>query len=146
MRKWIPRVKKRTLLLVAGLVWLAAGVNITLIGAPQFQRGWGGNWLYALLALLVFSLFAGLIFIPLTRRHSARILGMAGDSAPLHCFFDGRSYLIMAIMMGGGIWLRASGVAPAIFIGVMYLGIGTALLLAGVLFVLRYRAAFAPAG
>ena len=39
-----------------------------------------------------------------------------------------------------------TGVAPAIFIGVMYLGIGAALLLAGVLFVLRYRATFAPAG
>ncbi len=146
MCKWIPQVKKRTLLLVAGLVWLAAGVNITLIGAPQFEASWGGNWLYALLALLVFSLFSGLIFIPLTRKHNTRILGMEGDRAPLHRFFDGKSYLIMAVMMGGGIGLRASGVAPAIFIGVMYLGIGTALMLAGVLFLVRYRAAYVLAG
>lgn len=140
MRKYEPRVPKRTLLLVAGLVWLAAGVNILLIGAPQFAVQWGQQWLYVLLALGVFGIFTGFIFLPLVRRHSARILALAGDSAPLHQFFDGKSYLIMAVMMGGGIWLRASGIAQPIFIGVMYVGIGTALALAGLMFIRRYCA------
>lgn len=40
----------------------------------------------------------------------------------------------MAFMMGGGIWLRNSGLAPEVFIAVFYTGLGCALALAGVLF------------
>lgn len=40
----------------------------------------------------------------------------------------------MAVMMGGGIWLRFSGLVPDIFIAVFYSGLGCALTLAGVLF------------
>ena len=36
--------------------------------------------------------------------------------------------------MTGGIWLRASGIAPERFIAVFYTGLGAALLLAGLLF------------
>lgn len=49
-------------------------------------------------------------------------------------FFDLKAYLIMAFMMGGGIWLRNSGLAPEVFIAVSYTGLGCALALAGVLF------------
>lgn len=45
-----------------------------------------------------------------------------------------KSYLIMAFMMGGGIWLRSSGLVPDTFIAVFYTGLGCALALAGVLF------------
>lgn len=41
-------------------------------------------------------------------------------------------------MMSGGIWLRASGLAPQVFIAVFYTGLGAALLLAGLMFGLRY--------
>ena len=40
--------------------------------------------------------------------------------------------------MSGGIGLRASGIAPERFIAVFYSGLGGALLLAGILFGLRY--------
>ncbi|MGN0677710.1 MAG: hypothetical protein ACI4K5_08180, partial [Ruminococcus sp.] len=41
---------------------------------------------------------------------------------------------IMAFMMGGGIWLRSSGLVPDVFIAVFYTGLGLALALAGVIF------------
>ena len=40
----------------------------------------------------------------------------------------------MAVMMAGGIGLRASGAAPERSIAVFYSGLGAALLLAGLLF------------
>ena len=39
----------------------------------------------------------------------------------------------MAVMMGGGIGLRRSGLAPEAFIAVFYTGLGAALLLSGLL-------------
>ena len=40
----------------------------------------------------------------------------------------------MAFMMGGGIWIRSSGLVPDVFIAVFYTGLGCALALAGILF------------
>ena len=40
----------------------------------------------------------------------------------------------MAVMMTGGIGLRASGLAPERFIAVFYTGLGASLLLSGLLF------------
>ena len=47
----------------------------------------------------------------------------------------------MAVMMTGGIGLRASGLAPERFIAVFYTGLGASLLLAGALFGRNYGAA-----
>lgn len=40
--------------------------------------------------------------------------------------------------MGGGIWLRNSGLVPDIFIAVFYTGLGCALALAGVMFFIMF--------
>ncbi len=58
----------------------------------------------------------------------------AEETKPIWNFFDLRAYLIMAFMMGGGIWLLNSGLVPEVFIAVFYTGLGCALALAGVLF------------
>ena len=46
----------------------------------------------------------------------------------------------MAFMMGGGIWLRSSGLVPDVFIAFFYTGLGCALALAGVLFWVMFAA------
>ena len=53
---------------------------------------------------------------------------------PVWHFLDLKAYCIMAVMMGGGIWLRSSGLVPDVFIAVFYTGLSCALALAGVLF------------
>ena len=86
-------VRKHTLLLLACLVWAAAGFNILRIGLMCYP-------------------------------------GLVTPVTP--------SFAIMAAMMSGGIGLRASGLAPQVFIAVFYTGLGAALLLAGLMFGLRY--------
>ncbi len=44
----------------------------------------------------------------------------------------------MAIMMGGGIALRASGILPEWFIAFFYTGLGLALTVAGISFIVSY--------
>ena len=48
--------------------------------------------------------------------------------------FDVKSFVIMAVMMTGGIYIRESGLGPEIFIAVFYSGLGASLLLAGIHF------------
>ncbi|MFR1166792.1 MAG: hypothetical protein ACLSDQ_03730 [Adlercreutzia equolifaciens] len=53
-------------------------------------------------------------------------------------FFDVRGYLIMAVMMGGDIALRSFHLVPGWFIAFFYTGLGIALALAGVGFLVHY--------
>ena len=119
-------VKKETLLLLAGLVWGAAGFNILRIGLLAYP-GHVTLWNLALSAL-VFGLFQGMVFGKLVQRHTARILGYGTERKWFWQFFDGKSFLIMVFMIAFGIGLRASGLAPEGFIAVFYTGLGASLL------------------
>lgn len=133
-------VKKRTLLAVACVVWLIAGINVARLGLISYGHIAVGP-AHILLSLLVFAAF-GAMFFKMSMKHTRRIKGYREAFRPVWHFFDAKAYVIMAVMMGGGIWLRSSGLAPEVFIAVFYTGLGSALALAGLLFglaFLKYR-------
>ena len=126
------KVKRNTLLLLACLVWSAAGFNILRIGLMAYPA-----YLTAvnyLLSVLGFAVFQWFIFGKLVKKHTARITSYLEERHFFLKFFDGKAFVIMAVMMTGGIGLRVSGLAPERFIAVFYTGLGGALLLAGLLF------------
>ena len=126
------RVKRTTLLLLACLVWSAAGFNILRIGLAAYPAYCTAVNL--LLSLAVFAVFQRFIFGRLVQKHTARITAYREARHFFLKFFDAKAFAIMAVMMAGGIGLRASGLAPERFIAVFYSGLGAALLLAGLLF------------
>lgn len=137
-------VKRNTLLLLACLVWSAAGFNILRIGLLAYPAHLTA--LNILLSALVFAVFQRFIFGKLVKKHTARISAYSEERHFFLKFFDGKAFAIMAVMMTGGIGLRVSGLAPERFIAVFYTGLGGALLLAGLLFGRNYgKAALAPA-
>lgn len=138
------KVKRNTLLLLACLVWSAAGFNILRIGLMAYPAYL--TVLNALLSMLVFAVFQWFIFGKLVKKHTARISSYLEERHFFLKFFDKKAFVIMAVMMTGGIGLRASGLAPERFIAVFYTGLGAALLLAGLLFGRNFgKAAFARA-
>ena len=137
------KVKRNTLLLLACLVWSAAGFNILRIGLMAYPAYL--TVLNTLLSVLVFGVFQGFIFGKLVKKHTARIQTYLEERHFFLKFFDKKAFAIMAVMMTGGIGLRASGLAPERFIAVFYTGLGAALLLAGLLFGRNFgKATFAP--
>ena len=130
------KVKRNTLLLLACLVWSAAGFNILRIGLIVYPAYL--TVLNFLLSVLVFAVFQKFIFGKLVKKHTARINAYTEDRHFLLKFFDGKAFAIMAVMMTVGIGLRASGLAPERFIAVFYTGLGASLLLAGLLFGRNY--------
>ena len=126
-------VKKRTLLAIAGCVWFIAGFNVARLGVLSYRGMPSVSWGHILLSTVVFCAF-GLMFYKMSMKHTKRIKGYPEEFKPVWHFFDIKSYCIMAVMMGGGLWLRASGLVPNVFIAVFYTGLGCALALAGVLF------------
>lgn len=130
------KVKKNTLLLLACLVWGVAGVNILRIGIQVYPAYVSiGN---IMLSVLVFAVFQYFVFGKLVRRHTGRIGEYPEEKQFFMKFFDIKSFVIMGIMMTGGIYLRTSGLGPESFIAVFYSGLGASLLLAGILFGRNY--------
>lgn len=133
------KIANEKLLLIAGIVWVLAGANIANIGLGAYWHEW--DWyVWALIGgtLIIFVLFHALIFSKMVGKHVDRIHGYKEDKTHFLKFFDKKGYIMMAIMMGGGMALRFSGLVPDWFIAFFYTGLGVALAVAGISFLLRY--------
>lgn len=130
------KVKKKTLLLIACIVWFLAGFNIVRIGILSYPPYI--SIINVVLSILVFAIFQYFVFGHLVKKHTERIQNYKEERHFFMKFFDIKSFIIMAIMMSGGIYLRASSLAPERFIAVFYTGLGSSLLLAGILFGKNY--------
>ena len=96
------KVKRNTLLLLACLVWSAAGFNILRIGLMAYPAYL--TVLNTLLSVLVFAVFQRFIFGKLVKKHTARIQAYLEERHFFLKFFDKKAFAIMAVMMTGGIW------------------------------------------
>jgi hypothetical protein len=127
------RCSRRTLLLLAGVVWTIAGVNILRIGVVCWLRVATPRWMLAVGAVAVFAAFA-LMFSRMFRRHCRRIRSRGSDNFPW-TFFPGRSWAIMAFMIALGVSVRALHLLPEPVIASFYCGLSSALILMGLRFV-----------
>ena len=132
-------VPKNTLMLIAGLVWCAAGASVCRIGFPLLWRYSPAQPSLDAYALAIFLIFYLLIFRRLVYRHSTRLRRDRATRMPVWQFFDARSWIVMAVMMGGGMSLRLSGLVPLWMIAFFYSGLGAALFSCGTRFLWVYR-------
>lgn len=131
------KVKSEKLLIIASVVWLLAGINILRLGVVAIA---GTELIAVLLALgivITFLLFH-MMFTKLVGKQANRIRAYGNEPTCAFAFFDTKGYVMMAIMMGGGIALREFGIIPEWIVAFMYTGIGAALALAGIGFAIHY--------
>ena len=136
MNRKVYEVPRRVLLIIAGIIWMIAGFNVVRLGIISYKLI-EMKWYLPVLSVIIFVLF-GMMFYKMTQKHSKRIMNYAEAYRPVWNFFDIKSYIIMAVMMGGGIGLRNAGVFPDVFVAFFYTGLGCALFLAGVLFIIKF--------
>ncbi|MCQ2534295.1 MAG: hypothetical protein MJ172_06990 [Clostridia bacterium] len=136
MNRKFYEVPKRTLLILAGIIWMIAGFNVVRLGIISYKLI-EMKWFLLVLSVIIFMLF-GMMFYKMTQKHSKRIMNYKEEYRPIWNFFDIKSYIIMAVMMGGGIGFRNAGVFPDIFVAFFYTGLGCALFLAGVCFMIMF--------
>lgn len=133
-------IKKEKLFLVAGSLWLVAGFMVGRIGI-QAYGAISARAVPMALAFGVFLLFHLKIFIPLVRRHETRIRKAPQKALPLWQVFDGKSYVIMGLMIGLGALIRTSQLFPPLFFASFYTGLGGTLMVAGIHFASLVRKA-----
>lgn len=131
------KVKSEKLLVIASAVWVLAGINILRLGVIAIAETELVALLLAIGIAVTFLLFH-MMFTKLVGKQSNRIRAYGNNPTCAFAFFDAKGYVMMAIMMGGGIALREFGIIPEWIIAFMYTGIGAALALAGIGFAVHY--------
>ncbi len=133
-----PVVPRNWLLVLAGLMWSAVGIllcsyALTWVTHPATTIAMALGLLG--LAISVAINYWG--FSKLARKNIDRIMAYE-DRACAFAFQAWKGYLIIAIMMAGGMMLRHSAI-PRPYLAVIYAAIGAALLQASVNYYLRLR-------
>ena len=127
------KVKKNTLLLLVCLIWLVAGFNVLKIGLTTYP-GYA-TVINVILSIVVFCVFQKFIFGKLVNKHSTRINSYSDEEKYFFLmFFDVKSFIIIAVIMAGGILIRKFNLLPDWIIAFFYTGLGASLFLAGLLF------------
>ena len=129
LKKFKPSLSKRNLLFMAGVAWTTAGGILAGRGLGYLvQHGQHLGWRLAG-GLLFGVIFYILLFAKISHRHIKRIHGL---SIPYPCafsFFNLRGYLMMAIMISGGIMLRRFDVINKEWLYNFYVTMGVPLLI-----------------
>lgn len=131
------KVEAKYLLLIAAAVWLIAGFNILRLGVLAIMEGTTALWILLVGIPATFLVFH-MMFSKLVGKHADRIRSYGENKMHVLKFFDVKGYIIMIFMMTMGISLRSFGIAPTWVVAFFYTGLGAALMLAGIGFIIHY--------
>ena len=126
--KFKAGISKKYLLFVAAIVWTFAGVmlikrGIGLVSETKLTLG-----LSFLIGIFGGTIFYMLLFSGISLKHSLRISLIKVEKPCIFSFFNFKSYIMMLIMISGGIILRTSDILDHSGIGTFYIIMGFPLL------------------
>lgn len=121
----------RSLTILAGLVWLIAGVNVCRIGSQAWSElGVGASPLLIGGVAATFLPFA-MMFGKITTKNIRRIYALPTEQRKWWRMMTAKSYATMVFMIALGATLRHCSLVPTEFIAAFYVGLGAALTMAG---------------
>ena len=129
-RKLKPAVNRKWLILISGIMWSGVGVFLNTLAFRWLKS-------FELLPLVVVILSGLLLgfaiakfgFGMVAQKNIDRIF-VYPEQVCVFAFQEWRSYILIAVMMTMGIFMRTTGLIPKYILAPMYIGIGTALFLA----------------
>ena len=133
-----PAVHKRWLFLVLGLLWSGVGVLLN-----SFAVRWLTQFKHSGVALcVVFGLISGIIitrfgFQKVIKKNIQRI-NLLTENVCIFAFQAWESYILVAIMMSMGIFMRTTDFIPRLYLSSLYIGIGIALLISSIIYYYHY--------
>jgi hypothetical protein len=140
IERWKPGVSKSILLFIAGILWVMVGIMLNSMAYSWLRTERLSHALSAAAIGFVGSLFIHRFgFLRIVNRNLDRILPMEGKRC-VFSFMPWKSYILVTVMIALGFLLRHSPI-PKLYLAVLYIGIGTALILSSVRY---FRRALLP--
>lgn len=134
-------VNREHLLLMQVLCWLGPGIKILITGIQAQMQVHattpGRVWWLSLIAVTVAVCFS-LMFNNFVKRYTSRILHFPERKKSLFAFLDAHGYILIGCMMALGISLKFIPFIPMEFFAGFYPGLGTALSIAGIRFLVSW--------
>ncbi len=128
-QKYKPSVNRRALLLVAGCAWTIAG-GILITRALVALLTMGDHLFPEIVIGIILGIgFYLLLFARISKKHISRITLIKIDNPCFFSFFNLRSYILMMVMISGGITLRKLNVIEPHILWTFYLTMGVPLLM-----------------
>jgi hypothetical protein len=127
--KYKPAVSRRTLLLIAGCAWTIAGGILISRALVQLILLHHKLWLEIPVGIICGMGFYMLLFARISKKHINRITLIKINNPCFFSFFNFRSYLMMIIMITGGISLRKLEVINPDALWTFYLTMGIPLII-----------------
>ena len=135
LNKFNPSVPKIWLHLTAGLVWLGVGLMLDTFASRWLKlSGFPTELLLIAVGLTLAAGIYGFGFSKVAQKNIRRIGEYTSEKVCLFAFQSWTSYPLVAFMMGLGIYLRNYSTFPKSLLAILYLGIGSAIFAAGLLY------------
>lgn len=129
--KFNPRVDKKILILIAGIMWCSVGIMLISFAVTWLSRYNGkGITIYYAAGFIAAMPIHHFGFLKLADKNISRLLPLK-EKKCLFSFITWKSYLIIVIMMTMGITMRHSSI-PKQYLSILYNGIGLGLFLSGI--------------
>ncbi len=129
--KYKPGVKRKYLILVSGLVWVAIGIMLNALAINWLSElHIASTWLYIVAGVILGLIIHHFGFLKIVDRNLGRIKSLDPKTC-VFAFMSWKSYLLVIIMITMGILLRHSPI-PRNLLSIIYVGIGLALVLSSI--------------
>lgn len=133
-------MRTKSLAFLAGIIWLIAGFNVCRIGVVSWMST-DATTVVMILGCITTMVVFSRMFVRMLFQNVQRIREIEFEKRKLWDIMPLKSYLIMIFMITFGVLLRRCPAVPAAFIASFYVGLGSALALAGVIYI---SACFCP--
>ncbi|MBI4404335.1 MAG: hypothetical protein HY537_09255 [Deltaproteobacteria bacterium] len=119
-------VEKRTLVLLAGALWLAVGMMLLRLSYQWLEPfEFSEIWTNVMIGIVLAVLACRFLFVPIALKNIDRLIHLSGKLS-VYRFMPLKSYFIVFLMITLGISLRHSPV-PKHWLAIPYLTMGLAL-------------------
>jgi quinol-cytochrome oxidoreductase complex cytochrome b subunit len=139
LEKFKPAVSKRSLFLVAGCAWTMAGGILISRALLELWSIHHYIWIEILIGIALGAIFYLILFARISKKHITRITLITIDNPCFFSFFNLRSYIMMAVMISGGILLRKLDLINHEILYTFYLTMGVPLLASAFRFFSRWK-------
>ena len=136
-----PSASRHILVLLAGLIWSAVGIALSIVAGIWLASSHGGIAIALGVGIIGGAIVYRFGFSRLVRMNLERIFSQAPgkEKVCLFAFQNTRSYIILVVMMALGYTLRHLPI-PRIYLAPVYLTIGLALFLSSLGYYASLRA------
>lgn len=129
-----PGTSRRNLLFIAAFVWTFAGVMLLTKGVVMMGLQTDFLLVRIIASIIGGSLFYAILFSKISNKHILRIIRLENDRPCVFSFFNFRSYIMMAVMIAMGVFLRKSGIVSPFYLSVLYVTMGIPLFVSALRF------------